>query len=123
MVAVVIPNYNGTEYMKRCLASLSKQSFADFCIIVADDCSTDDSVAVCKECAPEAHVICREQNGGFAAAVNDGIRRGMELGAEYILLLNNDTEVAPDFVEQLYKAASGAEKCFSEITSDVLVFD
>ena len=113
MVAVVIPNYNGMKYLERCLASLSVQSFTEYCVIVVDDCSKDESIAVCKECAPEVTIISREKNGGFSAAVNDGIRHGIEMGAEYIILLNNDTEVAPDFIECLYSAASESEKCFS----------
>ena len=113
MVAVVIPNYNGVKYLESCLASLSEQSFKDFCVIVVDDCSTDESVALCKECAPEAIVISREQNGGFSATVNDGIRRAMQMDAEYILLLNNDTQAAPDFIEHLYTTACASAKCFS----------
>ena len=113
LVAVVIPNYNGTKYLERCLASLKEQTFSDYCVIVSDDCSSDDSIAVCKKCSPDTILISRECNGGFSAAVNDGIRQGIQMGAEYIILLNNDTEVAPDFIEQLFTAASTHKDCFS----------
>lgn len=113
MITVVIPNYNGIEYLPKCLASITGQTFTDYGIVVVDDCSSDGGIDVCRELYPEVKYLCREKNGGFSAAVNDGIRYGISCGAEYVILLNNDTQVESDFIEQLYRAASTGKKCFS----------
>ena len=98
MITVVIPNYNGIEYLPKCLASITEQTFTDYGIVVVDDCSSDGGIDVCRELYPEVKYVCREENGGFSAAVNDGIRYGISCGAEYVILLNNDTQVESDFI-------------------------
>lgn len=113
MIAVVIPNYNGIKYLENCLSSLQKQSVDYYKVVVVDDCSTDESINVCEPKFPDVFFLRRKENGGFSAAVNDGIRYSLQLKAEYIILLNNDTEAAFDFVEQLYVAATSYKDCFS----------
>lgn len=113
MVTVVIPNYNGREYLEKCLVSLADQTFCDFETVVVDDCSTDESFRCFEMRFPEVTLIMREKNGGFSAAVNDGIRYALKKESEYVILLNNDTEVAPDFIEKLYNAAESHSDCFA----------
>ncbi len=111
--AVVIPNYNGIAYLADCLNSLKKQSEQDFDVIVVDDCSTDESL---KEIACNfswVKSVKRSKNGGFAAAVNDGIRYATENSAEYVILLNNDTVVHTDFVKNMVKAMEADSNIFS----------
>lgn len=111
--AIVIPNYNGIQFLSDCLNSLKQQSVQDFDVIVVDDCSTDDSL---KEIACNfswVKSVKRIENGGFAAAVNDGIRLAKENSAEYVILLNNDTVADKYFVEKMVKAIEENSNIFS----------
>ncbi len=108
-VSVIIPNYNGMEYLDNCINSLRGQDFKNFEIIVVDDASADESVAYLKTC-DDIRLFCHKENVGFAASVNDGIK---EAKAEYVLLLNNDTVAGRSFVGELYKAVRTDEKVFS----------
>lgn len=113
MVAVIIPNYNGMKYLKPCLSSLMEQTCQDYEVVVVDDCSADDSITLCKEIFKSVTFLTREKNGGFSAAVNDGLRYSISKGREYSILLNNDTTVEPDFIEKMLKAAGEKPDCFS----------
>jgi GT2 family glycosyltransferase len=76
---------------------------------VLDNGSNDDSVAQIRAVLPElyypAELIENGYNLGFAEGNNVGIRKALSEGADYVLLLNNDTEIAPDFIEPLVKMA------------------
>lgn len=111
--AVVIPNYNGIKFLADCLNSLKTQSVRDFDVIVVDDCSTDESLNEIECNFSWVKSVKRIENGGFAASVNDGIRYAKENGADYIILLNNDTVADSFFVEKLIKALEEDEKIFS----------
>jgi GT2 family glycosyltransferase len=96
--SVVIPNVNGERFLGPCLAALREQSEDDFEVIVVDNGSTDGSLATVHEVYPEARIFELGDNFGFARAMNVGIEAA---GGEYVVLLNNDTEVAPDWLEEL----------------------
>ncbi len=110
---VVIPNYNGIKYLADCLNSLKDQSAKDFEVIVVDDCSTDESINEFECNFSWVKCVKRSNNGGFAVSVNDGIRVAKENGAEYVLLLNNDTVADNDFVKYMVEAIEEDDKCFS----------
>jgi GT2 family glycosyltransferase len=97
-VSVVIPNVNGERYLGPCLAALRGQSLDDFEVIVVDNGSTDGSLTTLRAAWPEARVIELGDNYGFARAMNVGIEAAH---GEYVALLNNDTEVAPDWLSEL----------------------
>lgn len=107
---VIIPNYNGIDYLKKCIASLNKSNYKDFEVIVVDNGSADGSADWMKAEHPEIRLISLKENLGFAPAVNLGIEAAF---TKYVLLLNNDTEVDPDMVERLEKAIDEDEKIFS----------
>lgn len=109
-VSVIIPNYNGRDYLVECLKSLKKQRFTDFELILVDNASADDSVKVTKELFPEAKIRQLSENFGFCRAVNEGIRLSK---APFVLLLNNDTVVDEDFVGSLYQTIKERKNCFS----------
>ncbi len=111
--AVVIPNYNGIKFLADCLDSLQTQSVQDFDVIVVDDCSTDESLNEIECNFSWVKSVKRIKNGGFAAAVNDGIRYARENGAKYIILLNNDTVADSFLVENLVKAIEVDSNIFS----------
>ena len=101
-VGIVISNYNGWQDTLVCLDSLQKQTFTDFEVILIDDASPNDSVAQLQNKLPPNTVFLpQERNVGFAAANNIGMRRALDDGCDFALLLNNDTSVRPDFLEKL----------------------
>ncbi len=102
--AVVIPNWNGERFLPTCLTSLRNQSFRDFETILVDNGSTDGSLALVSNVFPEVSVRALGENAGFSAAANAGIRA---TGAEFVVLLNNDTEQDPGWLEALVRAAEG----------------
>ena len=109
-VSVIIPNFNGKKYLKECLDSLRKQDYLYFEVILVDNGSEDGSVEWTKENYPEVHVIALKENTGFCGGVNAGIR---ESKSEYVLLLNNDTIVFPEFITELVHAIERAPDIFS----------
>lgn len=100
-VTVVIPNWNGLIHLPECMAALRGQSYRDFEVLVVDNGSSDASLEWLASQAPEVRVIARADNGGFAVAVNEGIRAAE---GEFVALLNNDTAVDPRWLEELVLA-------------------
>ncbi len=109
-VTVVIPNYNGIKYIRDCMDSLRSQAGEVFDILVVDNASKDGSLEILQKEYPEAKVIALEENTGFCHAVNVGIK---ESNTPYVLLLNNDTVVKPEFVKSLVEAIEESEDIFS----------
>lgn len=96
-VAVVILNYNGEEMLGRFLPSVVGNSpGAD--IIVADNASTDGSVAFVKENFPSVKIVLLDRNYGFAGGYNRALEK---VAADYVLLLNSDVETTPGWLEPL----------------------
>lgn len=110
LTSVVIPNYNGIRYLKNCLLSLQKCEGEDFEVIVVDNGSTDGSDVLPDSLKLNVRLIKLNENTGFAHAVNVGIR---EAKGEYVILLNNDTEVESGFVRKLTEALKKNRKAFS----------
>ncbi len=102
LVSVIIPNWNGKELLKTCLKSLKNQTFKNFETIVVDNGSLDGSVEYTEKFYPKTVLVKLQTNTGFAYAVNRGIEKS---GGKYIFLLNNDTEVDANCIENLVKAA------------------
>lgn len=96
-VDVVIPTYNGWELTRSCLEHLRRQT-AEHLPIVVDDASSDGTARLVGEQFPEAKVVALSANRGFSGAVNAGIGAG---SAEFVVLLNNDVECRPEFVERI----------------------
>lgn len=95
---VVVPNYNGMQYIENCLASLTVGQENDFEMIIVDNGSTDGSREWISEHYPDITMITYQENTGFCGAVNAGI---LAAKTEYVILLNNDTTVEEDMVKQL----------------------
>ena len=96
-VAVVILNYNGRKFLEQFLPNVIANCDPSRTeIIVADNASTDDSVAFMKGRFPEIRLIENGSNGGFATGYNLALR---QVEAQYYVLLNSDIEVAPNWIE------------------------
>ncbi|RMG97104.1 MAG: glycosyltransferase family 2 protein [Chloroflexi bacterium] len=105
VVSVVVVNWNGRSWLAQCLPSLQAQSFREFEIIVVDNGSRDGSVNWLNKNWPQVRVISLPQNTGFAHANNVGISAAR---GEYIVALNNDTRVGPDWLAAMVTAVSTA---------------
>lgn len=96
--SVIIPNWNGRHHLQECLDSLSRQTCRDFEVLLVDNGSTDGSVDFVRTAFPDTRLVELARNRGFAAGVNRGIEAAC---GEYVVLLNNDTEVEPRWLESL----------------------
>lgn len=90
--------------MSACLDSLCRQSYKGLDILVVDNGSTDGSIDFIKDNYPQVRVICNRDNLGFAEGNNIGIQNALNSGADYVLLLNNDTVSESDAVERMVEA-------------------
>jgi GT2 family glycosyltransferase len=100
-VAAVILNTSRREDTLACLASLMRSTYSNLSAIVLDNASTDGSVEAIRAAYPVVRVIPLAENKGYAGNNNVGITAAMESGADWIFVLNEDTEMAPDCVELL----------------------
>jgi len=100
-IDIIIPNYNGADLLPACLDALRRQTRGDFAITIVDDGSTDASLTLLATHYPEVNVLRRERNGGLALAINQGFRQTRR---PYVVLLNNDTEAEPVWLEELIGA-------------------
>ncbi|MBQ3104974.1 MAG: glycosyltransferase family 2 protein [Lachnospiraceae bacterium] len=107
---IVIPNYNGMRFLEGCLGALSKDTSAPFDVILVDNGSTDGSPEWLRSKYPRYTLLSLPANEGFSKAVNEGIRAAK---SEYVILLNNDTEVVWGFVKALEDALERHENAFS----------
>lgn len=101
MVYIVLLNWNGWRDTLECLSSLYAMEYTNWHAVVVDNGSSDDSVERIREAFPQVVVVKTQDNLGFAAGNNVGIRLALSAGAEYVLVLNNDTRVLPDSVGEL----------------------
>jgi GT2 family glycosyltransferase len=99
--AFVVLNWNGRDATLACLESLP--AGAD--VVVADNGSTDGSVAAVRAGFPAAAVVENGANLGFSGGSNAGIRAALERGADWVVLVNNDATLAPDALTGLQTAA------------------
>lgn len=103
--AVIIVNWNLPEETIPCVSSLLEAGARADRIYVVDNGSTNDAPAVMRAALdPGVHLVESAENLGFAGGNNLGIRRALADGAQWVLLINNDTVVAPDFLTQLAHA-------------------
>jgi glycosyltransferase involved in cell wall biosynthesis len=96
--SVIIPCYNGAKYVKRAVTSVLAQTYADFEIIVIDDGSTDNSLEVLKTVVDPRIKVVAQENKGLSAVRNRGIT---EARYPYIIFLDHDDELLPDYLETI----------------------
>ncbi len=104
-VTAVVINWNGIPVIEACLASLLDSTYERLSVLVVDNASEDDSVSVIRERYPAVRIESTGRNLGYAGGANHGLRAARASGAAYVLLMNNDVEIAPDAVGELVRAA------------------
>jgi hypothetical protein len=104
-VSIVVLNYNGKDDLRRCLISLFRLNYPNFEVVVVDNASEDGSLEEAKQFFPKVSYIKNDQNLGFSAGNNVGIRYSLEKMADFVLLLNNDTEVEENFLTKIVDEA------------------
>lgn len=107
-VTVIIPNYNGLQFMEPCLKALEGQNYKEFDLLVVDNGSQDGSGEWLRERG--IPTLFLGENTGFSGAVNAGIRA---VSTPYVILLNNDTEPFPDYVGELVRCLDRFPEVFS----------
>jgi hypothetical protein len=100
-VTIVVLNWKRPDETLACLESLGRAELGGASVLVVDNGSGDGSVERIRERFPEQRIVALPENRGYAGGNNEGIRVALEAGAEAVLLLNNDTRVAPDFLGPL----------------------
>lgn len=101
-VGIVVLTWNDKEDALACLESLARLRYRPVEIFLVDNGSTDESVEAFRALShPAFTLIENDKNVGYAAGNNVGIREALERGCDYILILNNDTQVTPDFLGTL----------------------
>lgn len=120
LVSIVIPVYNSQDYLERCIRSIQNQSYQNLEIILVDDGSTDDSLALCqKEAEGDDRIrVIHKENGGVASARNAGMDA---VTGQWLLLIDADDYIHPHMVEDLL-AAVQAEKAQAAVCGFERVF-
>jgi GT2 family glycosyltransferase len=118
-VAVVILNWNGQHFLQQFLPSVMASSYDSLKIYIADNGSNDSSVAFIKNTYPQISVIELTENKGFTGGYNESLK---DLNEEYIVLLNSDIEVTPNWIKPIISLFEKDEK-IAAIQPKILRFD
>jgi GT2 family glycosyltransferase len=119
LISVIIVNWNGKEYLSPCVRSVQEQSYPNLEVVLVDNGSTDGSVEYIRSLFPRLHWIVNRENLGYGGGNNRGIRAA---AGEYLLILNNDTEMEPRCVERLWKGMNG-DRGIGMTTPKILLYD
>lgn len=109
-VSVIVPVYKAEKYLEKCVDSILSQSFSDFELILVDDGSPDNCPAMCDEwAAKDSRIrVVHKENGGVSSARNTGLDRA---AGAYVLFVDSDDYVHPDFIRRLYENKSDLTLC------------
>jgi GT2 family glycosyltransferase len=119
LVSVVIPNWNGIKHLPTCLDSLHEQTYPKVEVIVVDNASTDGSQALVQNQYNRVWLVSLPENRGFTGACNAGVETA---NGEFVILLNNDTEVDKHWIEEVVAAFERHPQA-GMIASKMLLFD
>jgi GT2 family glycosyltransferase len=121
-VVIVVLNWNGADDTIACLESLAGADLRGARVLVVDNGSRDGSVERIRQRLPDQWILSLPRNEGYAGGNDAGIREALAAGAEAVLLLNNDTTVAPDFLTTLVQALNETESA-AAVASAVMRMD
>jgi len=116
---IVVLNWNGRVWLERCLTALARQTLRPTEVVLVDNASSDDSVAWVRQHHPGVQVLALDVNLGFAGGNNRGAAGAT---VEALVFLNNDTEVADDWLAALVRAAE-EDTSRALVTSQIVYWD
>jgi GT2 family glycosyltransferase len=105
LVYIIVLTWNGKKDTLECLSSLKQLVYPNYRVLVVDNASVDGSTEQVKSQFPDVELIVNKDNFRFAGGNNVGIEYALSKNADYILLLNNDTIVDPNFITELVTTA------------------
>jgi len=105
MISIIIVGYNGRSYIDDCLSSINASSYKHLRIIFVDNASVDYSATHIKRKFPKVILLESRRNLGFAGGNNLGIKKAIDLGTDYVFLLNQDTIIDKECLNSLIKKA------------------
>ncbi len=104
-VYIIVLNYKRRDDTLECLGSLFRMDYPNYKVLVVDNASSDGTADAVREAYPDAEALENETNLMYAGGNNEGIKLALARGAEWILLLNNDTVVDSRLLPEMLKAA------------------
>lgn len=125
LVSIIILNYNGKKFLEKCLSSIFNQTFSNFNVIFVDNASLDDSVNyIRKKFGYDARlkIIINKRNSGPIEGNNYGIQLSNSK-TKYVVLLNNDTELPPDWLSCMINAMDNDRKIGAACSRQLLMDD
>lgn len=121
VVSLVILNYNGREYIERCIDSVLNQTYRNREIIIVDNASSDGSLEILKKkYSSDVRIVENKENLGFAEGNNIGMRMAK---GRYIALLNNDAIADKNWLKMLVSAAERSDSSFGSWASKILFYE
>jgi len=124
LVHVLVINWNGLQHLDECFRSLVASTYSNARFVLLDNASTDGSAAFVRQNFghdPRVEFVLLDKNEGWSGGNNAGMRRALEQGADYVLLLNNDTRIAPDAIQKMV-ALSESEPDAGGLAPKLLMF-
>ena len=110
LVFVIVLNWNRCADTLDCLESITQQDYPNFQVVVVDNGSQDDSIVSIRKHYPQVSIIANRGNLGYTTGNCQGIKQGLEAGADYYLLLNNDTVSDRGLLGELVRASQSDER-------------
>src|SRR5579862_3118442 len=118
-ISVIILNWNGKQFLEDCLGAIRRQTFRDFETILVDNGSTDGSVEYLRTHFPEVKLLALPDNLGFTGG---NIAGYAQASGDLVVLLNNDTEAHPSWLEEMHRASQAYPDAGS-FASKMMYFD
>ena len=109
-LAIILVNWNRSSDTLNCIESINKSGYRDYVVFVVDNGSREEQIEALRHCDLDYVLIEAGENLGYTGGNNRGISCAIEGGAEYVLLLNNDTYISPDALQNLMHSALSDRK-------------
>lgn len=115
MIFIIIPIFNARKHLQGCLESLQAQTFREFEITIVDDGSKDGSAEFIRERFPQVRIVTGTGDWWWTRSMNEGIRDRLTVAkpGDFVLSLNIDLHVGPDYLERLLETEAGFRPCLT----------